>query len=206
MGQITTGFRSLLSSSLAYDILQDLLGARRSRQRLIREYIRPNAGETIIDVGCGTCAILELLPAGIDYVGFDLSPNYIAAAKERFGERGTFYCRDISTIEATELPPADCALAIGLLHHLDDDAVRGLMQAIAGRLRTGARLITVDPCFEPSQSRIARYLISRDRGTNVRTGPQYAELATPFFGQVELHVRHDFGRIPYTHAILECRK
>jgi SAM-dependent methyltransferase len=206
MGQITTGIRSLLSASWAYDALQDLLGARRSRQILLDDYIRPNVGETMIDVGCGTCAILQLLPAGVDYVGFDLSSEYIAAARQRFSGRGTFHCMDIGAMSPGSLPLADVALAIGLLHHLEDNDVRELMRSISQRLRPGGRVVTVDPCFEPSQSKLARYLISRDRGTNVRTGSGYADLVRPFFGQVGLHVRHDLGRIPYTHAILECRK
>jgi hypothetical protein len=66
-------------------------------------------------------------------------------------------------------------------------------------------MVTVDPVFEPGQHRIARTVISRDRGQHVRTKERYAELARTAFGEVGVTVRHDLLRFPYSHCILECR-
>lgn len=46
----------------------------------------PQPGETLLDYGCGTGAIVDLLPDGIDYTGYDTAPGMIArAAREHTG-------------------------------------------------------------------------------------------------------------------------
>jgi trans-aconitate methyltransferase len=62
--------------------------------------------QRVVDVGCGTGEILDFLPAGIHYHGFDLDPNYIAAAREKYSDRGRFECADITKVSADALPPA----------------------------------------------------------------------------------------------------
>ncbi|MGI8513367.1 MAG: class I SAM-dependent methyltransferase, partial [Solirubrobacteraceae bacterium] len=64
---------------------------------------------------------------------------------------------------------------------------------------------TLDPTFVPGQARAARWLLSRDRGQAVRDPAGYQALASSHFAQVTATVRHDLARVPYTHAILECR-
>ena len=65
-------------------------------------------------------------------------------------------------------------------------------------------MFTNDPCLMPGQSRIARAVIQRDRGMNVRSPEGYRALAEPYFGEVRADVRHDLLRIPYSHALLTC--
>lgn len=206
MPQVTQGVRSILSKAAVYDAVQNLLGAKRSRQRLVEEYIRPVPGDVVLDVGCGTGAILDSMPDDIQYVGIDLSPRYIASAEERYGHRATFRCMDVAHLSASDLPPANIAVAIGLLHHLGDDEASMLLIEISRCLVERGRLVTIDPCFEPTQSFVARYAISRDRGQNVREPDCYAAIARSVFVEVKVTVRHDLARIPYTHTILECRK
>lgn len=204
MAQVTTGIRSVLSLAFAYDFFQDLLGARRSRQRIAQDYLRLHPGQTLLDVGCGTCAILDFISPGVRYIGVDLSESYILSARQRYGVRGEFHCRDVAMMPAQDAGSVDVALAVGLLHHLDDAQVYALLMAVGKVLRPGGRFVSIDPCYDDSQSCIARFFIARDRGLNVRTGEGYRALAESQFGVARLTVRHDLSRIPYTHAILEC--
>ena len=71
-------------------------------------------------------------------------------------------------------------------------------------LKPGGALVTLDGCFVPDQSRVARALLKRDRGQFVRTPGEYTRLAASVFPQVESHVCHDLLRIPYTHLIMRC--
>lgn len=206
MAQITTGVRKILSMASVYNAFQTLLGATNSRTVLCNSYIRAKPGETLLDVGCGPARILDLLPSGIQYFGLDLSPVYIASARAKYGERGTFLVGDIAGRDKLELPPCDVAIAIGILHHLDDSAVDSLFENLHERLVPGGRLITFDGAYWPDQNRLARKIISMDRGQNVRPGEQYRQLATRHFKQVDLIRRDDLLRIPYTHAILRCIK
>jgi hypothetical protein len=98
------------------------------------------------------------------------------------------------------------AIAIGLLHHLDDEGARRLIANLHERLAPSGRLITFDCAYWPDQSPAARFLINKDRGQNVRNGDAYRDLAAPLFSHVELIRRDDLLNVPYTHAILECTK
>lgn len=206
MAQVTSGIRSVLSLPAAYDAFQNLLGASRSRGRITADHIRAKSGDVVLDVGCGTAAILDYLPEDIRYYGFDLSEAYIASAKQRYGGRGTFSCRDITQLGHAEVPPSNIVIAIGLLHHLDDADATGLIAKLHDRLAPGGRLITVDPAYWQSQSAAARFLISRDRGQNVREGAAYKALVPAIYSHAELRRRDDLLHIPYSHAVLECTK
>ena len=72
-------------------------------------------------------------------------------------------------------------------------------------LKAGGKLISVDPCFAPNQSQIARFLISQDRGQNVRVESAYAQLVNRVFSKTEIQVVHKTW-IPYTHCYMVCTK
>jgi SAM-dependent methyltransferase len=206
MSQITSGARRILSDPKIYNLLQNGVGARKMRRVLCNEYIHAASGMCVLDVGCGTAEILEQLPADIDYYGFDLSEDYINTAKRHFGRRGTFLCADITMLSADEMPPCDITIAVGILHHLDDYGARFLLRNLYRRLKPGGRLVTLDGVYCEDQSRVARWLISRDRGQNVRTMSGYQSLVPDTFSAIEVSRRDDLLHIPYTHAIMVCCK
>ncbi|HEU4950490.1 MAG TPA: class I SAM-dependent methyltransferase [Holophagaceae bacterium] len=204
MSQVTSGFRAVLSSARIYHLLQRAMGAHHSRAVLSRDYIRAEAGDRVLDIGCGTADILDHLPE-VAYHGFDLNPRYIASAQARYGARGTFRCEDVRAVTESEPGTYDLVLAIGILHHLDDAEAAGLLRLARAALRPGGRLITFDSCYVVGQSRIAKLLIDLDRGRNTRTEPAYRALAEAAFSSVKSAVHHDLLHFPYTHAILECQ-
>ena len=203
MGERTTGLRRPLSSPAVYSLTQNLLGARGVRAHVVAA-LRPEPGEHILDLGCGPGDVLELLPAQLDYLGIDRDPGYIEAARARFGGRGDFRCADVGDVE---LSPRsfDAAISIGLLHHLDEGEAGRLFAIAAAALKQDGRLLTLDPARSEGQPALARHLISRDRGRNVRDAEELRALASPWFDDVETEVRHDLARVPYTHALLACR-
>ena len=204
MSQITTGIRSVLSSPKVYDIFQDLMGAKKVRQELVSKHIRPKSGFRILDIGCGTARMLDYLP-DVDYHGFDLSQTYIDEAVKRYGARGKFNCALLEQATVDDLEPFDVVIATGLLHHLDDDQALRLMQLAWSALKPGGRLVTNDPCFTENQNFISHFLVSRDRGQNVRTLREYPLLAASTFKSATADVRH-WVFIPYTRCTMECIK
>lgn len=203
MSQITTGLRSVLSSPRVYDFFQDIMGARSARRELVRDHVRPFSGCRILDIGCGTARILDYLP-DVEYHGFDLSQRYIDDATRRYGAHGYFNCALVQQPVIDHLEPFDIVMATGVLHHLDDEQVVGLMRLANSALRKGGRLVTIDPCYADDQNAVSRFLVSRDRGQNVRSAEQYRDLAGAVFSQVRGEVRHR-AWIPYTHWIMECQ-
>ena len=206
MAQVTSGIRRVLSIPAVYNLWQKLVGAERSRSLVCSDHFRVVPGQRVVDVGCGTGEILDYLPDGITYHGFDLDPGYIRTAQAKYGDRGQFVCADITTLPADAIPPCDLAIAFGLLHHLDDTGAAALLSHLYRRLAPGGRLVTIDGVFVEGQSAIARALIARDRGQNVRDSAGYLGLVPEEFASRKLLVRHDLLRIPYSLAIMECTK
>lgn len=195
---------TLLSLPSGYQLFQRMVGSDFAGKTYLAEFVKPAPGEKILDLGCGPAEILNYLPA-VNYTGFDISPEYIDAARKRFGSKGRFFCGDVgsATIEG-EHGTFDLAMAVGVLHHLDD-AQAGKLFALARRaLCPGGRLVTYDGCYVPGQSRVARWLLAQDRGKFVRSQEAYVRLAAAHFSNVQPSVRHDLLRMPYTHIIMRC--
>ena len=194
---------SILGFPSGYRLFTRIVGGDVWRVYLA-EYVKPVPGEKVLDIGCGPADILNSLPE-VDYTGLDISPEYIAAAKQRFGGRGRFWCGDVGLAALErEQGTFDLVLATGVLHHLDDERASRLYELARLALRPHGRLITYDGCYVPEQSRIARWMLSHDRGKFVRTREAYLRLASVRFPKVEAHLRHDLLRIPYTHLITHC--
>lgn len=202
MAEVTSGLRGILNHPLVYRCMQWLVGAERLRRHLAG-LIEPTPGLRVLDIGCGPADLLAWLP-GVDYVGFDSSSDYIAAARARFGARGRFFQEELRPDTRLDLGQFDRIVAVGLLHHLDDQAALRLFELAAQRLSPGGRLVTVDCCWRKGQHPLARWLIARDRGQNVRSLDGYQKLARSQFPLVEASYRHNLLHIPYSHTLLTC--
>jgi cyclopropane fatty-acyl-phospholipid synthase-like methyltransferase len=155
-----------------------------------------------LDIGCGTGEILAYLPEGIIYHGYDMNPHYIADAQKRFGDRGKFVCQRVSELTLAEQTPYDHVLAFGLIHHLQDAEASDLFTLAKRALKPSGVLVTIDPCYTPEQSALARWMVSRDRGDCVRTPQAYQALALSAGFEATCDIHHDLIRLPYTHCIL----
>ena len=196
--------RALLEHPRLYSLFRRLVGRDSARAAYAREHLRLEAGQRVLDVGCGPGDMLQYLPA-VQYVGYDINPRYIERARRRFAGRGEFHCGAVR--EGLELGGGyDVVIAHGVLHHLDDGEARALFRLARRALTPGGRLVTFDGCFEPGQSAAARFFLSIDRGRHVRTAEGYERLARAEFDEVRTFVRRDLIRIPYTHLIMECGK
>jgi len=202
------GLYSLLFKPRFYEFIQNLLGPAKSTKRLIDDFIAPKQNSRILDVGCGPAAILKYIPEGLhcEYVGVDNNPDYIAQAQATYGSKGTFVCQRVSDATLQHRDYFDIAVAIGVVHHLNDEEAKSLFLLASNALALGGSLITIDPVYTPAQGRVARYLVSRDRGLHVRSEDAYLALAQSHFSGVETTVLHDMLRIPYTHFVMKCVK
>ena len=205
MPQITTGIRSILSIPKMYQLFKKIIGVDYAYSNFVNQYIRPNNGDKILDIGCGPGDMLSYLPK-VEYIGFDLSEDYIKSARENFGDRGTFICEKVSTSTLEQTSYFDLVMAIGILHHLDDAEALQLFQLAQLALKPGGRLITFDGVYIDNQSPCARYFLSKDRGQNIRTKDGYETIASQVFANINVNIRHNLLRIPYTHIIMELTK
>lgn len=200
--QKTTGWRAVFSLAPVYRFAQKAIGADKVRAVLADEFIRASAADRIVDLGCGTADILDYLPE-CDYVGVDSSQRYIDDARAHFGDRGTFVTSAAERFDGVA-PDRTIALALGVLHHLDDEAASEMLQVASQTLEPGGRFVSFDPTLVEGQHPIAKLLVSRDRGQHVRTPEAQTELVRRWFPAADIVVRHDLLRPPYSHVIVSA--
>ncbi len=198
MAETTTGLRAIFSLSEVYSLAQDLVGARQARDRFVREFVKPTSHMSVLDIGCGPGEMVEALPK-VKYLGVDHSAKYIEKARQKYGDKAEFFCGDITGYTNNVL--FDCAIAFGVFHHLDDHEAETLLKLVKKWVRPGGRLITYDPTFTYDMGFIARSLVERDRGQNVRTEAQLLSLIKKHYTKVASSVHDDFLRIPYANLV-----
>ena len=108
---------------------------------VIADRLRPLTDRAILEVGCGTGQLAELLrDHGMDdYVGFDFSPERILSARERLPQM-TFVVADAFVTDLYD-GDYDTVICTEFLEHVNDD--RGSIR----RIRPGTRFIATVPNY-----------------------------------------------------------
>src|SRR4051794_8154982 len=149
--------KDLLSQVPLYVGLQKSVGSDLLRYGCIdAAHIEP--GETVVDVGCGPAYYFDRFPDHITYHGYDTDAGYIAYAREKYGDCGTFHLGIFDAEAARDIPAPDVILMLGLLHHLDDETAVALLELCASVLAPGGRVVSADPTFAPGQGRVSRWM------------------------------------------------
>ncbi len=174
--------RSVLALPQAYQLFFNVIGAPERSRILVREYIRPKPGDRILEIGCGPGTIIPYLPAA-EYVGFDASSEYIEQARKRFPE-AKFVCDRVSQFTLPQGDPFDIVLALGILHHLDNEEALQLFRIAHQALKPGGKLVTLDGVWTPDQSSTARYIQGHDRGQFIRARGSNPAFGTICFGSL----------------------
>jgi cyclopropane fatty-acyl-phospholipid synthase-like methyltransferase len=204
--QCDSGLLGWLKIPFLYNAFQAAVGATALRRRLAQNHVRAKPGDKVIDIGCGSAPILQWLPE-VEYLGLDINPDYIAVARRTYGRRGTFIVGNLQTVQAdSRFKAADIVIAIGVLHHLDDEEAEQCIQFAHDVLNAEGRFICHEACWTPNQGTISKYIMSTDRGRNIRTEQQYCELAAKAFKRVNTWIDMKPMRIPYVTVVLECQK
>jgi SAM-dependent methyltransferase len=118
--------------------------------KLLTEELSVSAGSTLIEYGCGIGMQAPVIAAaGLAYTGVDISPDALAAAKQRCPE-GRFIEADVRTFRPDS--PFDLALAgYVLCHMVADSDWSSLLANLAASVRPGGHVIIEEriPAEEP---------------------------------------------------------
>jgi SAM-dependent methyltransferase len=193
--------KSVLRHPALYQAYQNAGGFFGARINAIADYLTLRPGTRVIDIGCGPGFILRHLPEDIEYIGFDIDEAYISYARKSFGHLGTFHCRQFDAAAAEELAGADVVMMNGVLHHICDEDLKTTLIDIRNVLGSDGVLFTLDGCYREGQSLIAKWLLDNDRGQFVRDRNGYDNVLRGAFGRVDLAIRDDYSRVPYTFII-----
>lgn len=204
MHQSATLEKHPLASSRLYDLAMWVFGAKRLNRWFVHELLRPEAGQSVYEAGCGTGALLAAMPPMSAYFGFDISEEYVSAARRLYPE----YEFEASTAEhLLGSPPraADVFFCLGLLHHLDDEQVRAVVRLAVRNLKPGGRFVALEPCYLRHQNGLGRWMTSMDRGKHVRPVHAYLELVAEGFGSIKSDVVNGLNNLCYTHLAIEAK-
>jgi SAM-dependent methyltransferase len=205
MSQRISSFYRLVTVPSVYKGLMAALGAERAKARLAGDLYRVSAGAKVLDVGCGPASIFPYLPK-VDYTGMDLNPKHIAYAISRYGSNGRFLVGDASRELQDEVGTFDLVIASALLHHLDDDRARTMLDRLCQLTKSGGRIVTFDNVWLREQNPVAWTLNKLDSGLNVRFEAGYRSLVAGLPVTVEGKIYRDLLRIPYDHFSMTLTK
>lgn len=204
--QSNSGLLRWLKVPLLYNLFQSVVGGNALRRSVIQNHVRARPGDKVIDIGCGPAPALQSLP-NVEYLGLDIHPDYIAFARRTYGGKGTFVVGDTQSLQGDpRFKDADIVMAVSVLHHLDDKEAEDCIRFAYDTLKSGGRMICHDACWIPNQGAFSKYIMSHDRGRNIRTEQQYRQLAEKIFKKVDAWVDKKPMRIPYVTVVLECEK
>jgi 2-polyprenyl-3-methyl-5-hydroxy-6-metoxy-1,4-benzoquinol methylase len=197
----TTLREMILGSSGGYRAFKVLTRGDQTMAAMTAQYIRPHPGERILDVGCGYGDLAQHL-TDVTYVGIDVNERYIDFARRNNDTGVEFVVGDVTELSESKYGRFDCAVLIGVLHHLSDSDATSTLEAISKMLNPGGRFVAAEPVWDPLQRTTARVLAALDRGRHVREETRYLELVSPWFAKTVTEVRHDLFWFPYTHCMI----
>lgn len=109
-------------------------------RRIIDKYGNLKPGETVLDIGCGTGAILKELSAKYDVVGLDMSPLAVEYSRKR-GLKNVFQ------MPVQEFPKdkfnVKTAILLDVIEHIDDDVA--VLRAAGDIVGPNGRIIITVP-------------------------------------------------------------
>lgn len=197
---------AILRHAKLYDLFQHVVGGYRARRHYVDHHIRPASGMRVLDIGCGTGEMLDFFPPETTYVGLDPSPEYIRAASERFGDRGTFICSAEGETEIPHWGAFDVVHSTGVLHHVDDDEALRLLAMSREAMHEEGRFYTLDGCVMESNNAIEAAMLRLDRGKHMRTEEAYEALARQLYPTIlSTPYRRLFFPLPYPCVVMECK-
>jgi SAM-dependent methyltransferase len=134
----------------------------------------------VLDVGCGPGTNAAEFD-GLEYLGVDLNPAYIAHARRAYGDR--FAVVDVRTDRIPGSGTYDFVLVNSLLHHLGDEDVLSLLAGLRDCVSDDGYIHVVDLEL-PDRRGVPRTLALADRGDYPRTLPEWRTLLTAHFEEL----------------------
>ena len=204
MSQRYGTFYNFLNNPLVYKFVQKVMSGTSFRADIIKKNIKKKKLK-ILDIGCGPAEILTHIPE-CEYYGYDIDTRSINYAKKKFNKKNYhFFNKRFNEKEIKKLPKFDYVIFFGILHHLNDSEIMKILNLCKKKMKKKSKLLTEDPVIIENQNIIARNLILKDRGKNVRKKKEYISILKKHFKNVKPKITHQFF-IPYTWFTTVCSK
>lgn len=134
----------------------------------------------VLDVACGPGTNTGHF-AHSDYLGIDLNPEYVAAARRRHGR--AFQVADLTTYQASTEARFDCVFVNSFFHHVADVKARRILAHLA-ELVADQGFVHILDLVLPERWGVPRLLVKLDRGEHARPLDAWRELFCSVFDEI----------------------
>jgi len=204
MSQRKNQIYNFINNPVVYKIIQKIMSGTSFRNNIIKQNIRKK-NLKILDIGCGPAEILEHIPK-CEYHGYDIDKRSIKYAQRKYHQKNFhFYCKRFNGNELKKLPKFDFIIFFGILHHLKNEEASAILNLCKKKMKKNSKLLTEDPIFVERQNFIAKFLIKKDRGMNVRKKSEYINLLKKHFRNIKPKIVNQ-SFVPYTWFTTVCSK
>lgn len=204
---------SIFDNPFIYNLSQNLLGKDKLYKHIKDIIVKVNPS-LVIELGCGTGAMLKYLDKNISYIGIDNNKNYFKYIKKKDLNHITFlfiHERDITTDFDSLFSKYDdkkCILINGVLHHLDNNQDIKVINNCKKIMKKGDLLLIIEPISD-QKNIIGKILTKLDRGKFIRSSNDsinmfilqgiFCNMFSTKENKFEIHsiVESNLYRIPY---------
>jgi SAM-dependent methyltransferase len=198
---IKAGISKLLNSPAMLNRIQWVVSlGKQCNKEWLREAMKPNIQDSVLDVGCGTGRYADLF--NCNYTGIDSNPEYIAYAQK--AHKGKFLSMEANQLEFPD-STFHYVFCVGLLHHMNDNMAAVTFKEMKRVCRAGGRIVILEPIYPTNKLNIFGYIICRcDRGKFIRYVNDLAHiLSNTNCSGLNQVVKKSF---PFEDAVFTCDK
>ena len=167
----------------------------------IKAVLKQGGYKTILDVGCGTGAYIDMTDQY--YTGVDNSPSFIDYCKKNLeNEKRKFHLTDATKMNFPD-KSFDASVIINTIHHLTEEQTVHVLKDMA---RVSSKAVIILDAIPPKYNPISKFLYSRDRGAYFRTMHEQIQLAEKTSRLiVERYFQFKSTSRLYTHSLIIFR-
>jgi len=152
---------AIIHSAFKYDLLVAALTLgreRKFRERLLAP-AELRAGESVLDIGCGTGSLAIVAKAHVGQhgrvIGVDPSPEMIARARTKAARKNQDVDFQVAWAQALPFPDAsfDVVLSTVMLHHIPRAGREDALREVRRVLKPTGRLVAIDFGLDPGGHR-----------------------------------------------------
>jgi 2-polyprenyl-3-methyl-5-hydroxy-6-metoxy-1,4-benzoquinol methylase len=175
-------FYNFLEHPFFYDFIQHVTLAYKFRNRSIKEELKNNKFYKILDIGCATANILNVLGNNVKYYGFDTNKKCIIYAKNKYINQN-FFCKIFDKKNSKIVPKVDVIILNAVLHHLNNKEIILLLYLLKTKIKNNGKIIIIEPFYSKTTFSFGNILVKirdkiaeYDRGNFVRSINEYRML------------------------------
>jgi len=198
---------NIFDNEWLYKLFQFAVISNANKARICDEVLKPVGVKSVLDFGCGIGYHSEDFRDS-EYLGIEPLSGCVDVANKMYKKSNrSFIVGDHETLKSIPDSSFELVIAIGVLHHIDNRVFSQFIEETYRILKPGGRLTTFDPVFHADQTKLSRWVVSRDRGIWVRSVDDYIQpIKKVFTNSLNSKIYSGLLRIPHDHICIDVTK